>query len=128
MKAEELERGDWVMYKNKPTRIKRISESLVDTTDFYEILPSQIDPIPITPEILEKFGFSWNEERHLFESEYFDLRHVINETWAVGDTMARIDCVHKLQHALRLCVNFKEIILNSKEYESRRIIFRHREK
>ena len=121
MKLEELQIGDWVMFKNKYTRIKRTSKSLIDTTDFYEILPSQIEPIPITPEILEKNGFV-TETINGYSSYELDTRwgsilfypgteYYINIQTVGYQYKGLIKYVHELQHALRLCKIDKEIVL-----------------
>lgn len=144
MKIEELSVGDWVMnlYANKPSRVIGLRTMFQDT---YEIIAVSDDtqymliedneelhnyePIPITPEILEKNGFE--------RGEYSEIR-VYNE-WEIGEwdnppyVSVKLDIdrqvirvtnrgrdmfiadkevyVHQLQHALRLAGVEKEIEL-----------------
>lgn len=73
------------------------------------------DPIPITPEILEKNGFRYNDEPFVQGWEQFGLTlyrggngYRIN----CGSNVALvIDSVHQLQQALRLCGIEKEVEL-----------------
>lgn len=74
-----------------------------------------LDPIPLTPEILEKNGFVYNDAPFVqaWEQFGFTLYH--------GGDGYRINCgnnvdmiidsVHELQHALRLCKIEKEIMV-----------------
>jgi hypothetical protein len=69
IKANELRIGNWVMYYDKPLRVDDLTY-LYDLDDDWEgwvmngapiekdrIGQNPIDPIPLTPEILEKAGF-----------------------------------------------------------------------
>ena len=76
-----------------------------------------IEPIPLTPEILEKNGFEKNKFVKCFseyvlkkgESEIIVARGEIEEMWIRRTLAERAYClpypkyVHELQHALRLC-------------------------
>ena len=76
-----------------------------------------IEPIPLTPEILEKNGFEKNKFVKSFseyvlkkgESEIIVARGEIEEMWIRRTLAERAYClpypkyVHELQHALRLC-------------------------
>ena len=59
MKANELMIGDWVYNTNnrQNERVQEITSGLVmlDYNDMYDY--NEIEPIPLTPEILEKNGF-----------------------------------------------------------------------
>ncbi len=82
---------------------------------------SWIEPIPLTPEILEKNGWEW-EERH---SQWELIVETIHIGWgfykgciSVSDwadegnsqiTSLRCEFVHELQHALKLCKIDKEV-------------------
>lgn len=48
MKPTELQIGDWILYGDKPVRVLQLSENVKD---------GWVEPIPLTPEILEKNGF-----------------------------------------------------------------------
>ena len=62
--ANELRIGNWVMYDNRLFQIEAISRSLpcLNTDEFGigVVDRNNINPIPITPEILEKCGFEWS--------------------------------------------------------------------
>ena len=134
MKANELMVGDWVYMKahrgfeSQYIKVETIPDSSSDThyghigafpisddMDFRDIEDSHLDPIPITPEILEKNGFIYNELPFVQGWEQFGL------TLTIGGNGFRINCginvamiidsVHELQHALRLCGIEKEIEL-----------------
>ena len=77
----------------------------------------ELNPIPLTPEILEKNGFEKNKFVKSFseyvlkkgESEIIVARGEIEEMWIRRTLAERAYClpypkyVHELQHALRLC-------------------------
>lgn len=132
IKISDLSVGDWIAYNGKKYRIKEISSPYASVTlwgnneqrDESIVL---IEPIPLTPEILEKNGFE--------RGEYSEIR-VYNE-WEIGEwtdppyVSVRLDIdrqvirvtnrgrdmfiadkevyVHQLQHALRLAGVEKEI-------------------
>lgn len=146
MKAEELMVGDWVHYKmylgkdgiyEKDIRINNIYGSEVNCElRGYEIISgkrsSNLYPIPLTSEILEKNGFKYTDNHTLQGSNTYLLRYEQNgfdytityklDDWfavdSYDDRMYRIFemetgrwCVHQLQHALKLCGINKEIVL-----------------
>ncbi len=124
MKATDLMIGDWVVgCSGEPFKI-----GIIDP-DFLHW--NEIQPIPLTQEILEKNGFKpYIPENHL-ETVYAcqDIsKAVADELYALwpycdgsfylllrvdGKDMVRMDVhyVHQLQHALRLCGIEKEIDL-----------------
>lgn len=66
IQANELRIGNWVNWKDEPVRVWGLKEGVyVEGSD----LPreEEIEPIPLTPEILEKCGF---EKRFIFDDEY----------------------------------------------------------
>lgn len=100
----------------------------------YGVLLEYLEPIPLTPEILEKNGFEndfYEEESvadyHTIRLEGYSLKNNIDGideyliTWCNGSLNVTTDfhgCVqkeiayvHDLQHALKLCDIEKEIIL-----------------
>ena len=105
MKANELMIGDWVydtILKGN-TKVETLSSSGIKG-DFHENVCDEntFEPIPLTPEILEKNGFS----RNGLDIALFDRKG--------GDDFvgaSNLQCVHELQHALRLCGIEKEIEL-----------------
>lgn len=118
MKANELSIGDWVYdaILKENTIIKVLTETKIQGDIDDELWGiSTYDPIPLTPEILEKNGFEYNELPFVQGWEQFGL------TLYQGGNGYRINCgqnvalrlvsVHELQHALRLCGIEKEIVL-----------------
>ena len=138
MKATDLMIGDWLRYSPKsislnnnyggPYRVEGISQdtiSLGAKNYRFVVSDKEIDPIPITPEILENNGFKYKTTDWdvVYEGPHYgeyNLKkfHVLigkkNITLASyydyighGDVdahgFAYINYVHELQHALRLC-------------------------
>lgn len=130
---------DWVLYEGEPHQIRQLGIYGVDRDgDDYPAVcvgkpngiwlileRNEIEPIPLTPEILEKNGFVT-----FISSQYTlpncsagviltTLKGMPNATgkWLVAikkgytDAKIAITYVHELQHALKLCRIEKEIIL-----------------
>lgn len=133
MKISELSVGDWVRTKDGNVTVDIISPLEVVVMNDYGNLCAcmieDIEPIPITAEILEKNGWSSDgmyailridEHRHL---EYYFHEHRLRkyfcgvDEWQnhakVNDITFAVHCysVHQLQHALRLAGVDKEINL-----------------
>lgn len=131
MKAKELMIEDWVYIKtgavkrkcrvNDVSRCGEIVYYGIDANEPYreEVSEEYSEPIPLTPEILEKNGFKndgetfdyrWKEEG-CSEDLNFYLRKMYNAdgindsfgTSACGVLPVIIKSVHELQHALRIC-------------------------
>lgn len=129
MKANELMTGDWVLIKRTPSyeypyKICSINNYSIlgeGYTDWIEVEADEeikledIEPIPLTAEILEKNGWKYNELPFIQGWEQFGLLlYAGGEGYRIncGNNVAmRIDAVHELQHALRLCGIDKEIVL-----------------
>ena len=141
MKANELQIGDWVIphvfdSTLEPSKIVGIhynsykGEDYVDWVDcevWDELSLNDIEPIPLTTEILEKNGFEdigddtyqLEEKPCWFWVDFF--RHSYGceydtSTYEYEDDEHRlklygIPSVHELQQALRLCGIKKEIVL-----------------
>lgn len=133
MKANELMVGDYVYnHRNWECPIVEIhkNSALVIAKHYgeEEFLLSDLRPIPLTPEILEKNGFEkvydkyklpnyrikWNGYTDL----YFTVFTGVDGYWnpiglnvITGGIPATVDYVHQLQNALRLCGINHEIIL-----------------
>ena len=134
MKAEELMIGDWVYntHNRQNERVQEIGSGLVmlDYNDLYEY--DEIEPIPLTPEVLERNGFI--EVKHYYpyptyeyvvDSQKFLIRVAFPKgskatertkpivevdaewCWHSGDC----EFFHELQHVLRDCKIKKEIVL-----------------
>ena len=101
--------GDWVLDGNVYAQVTSITcDGNIETTHNEHSNIELVEPIPISPEILEKNGFVAN--RHVYPYPF-------KEPWVYIDSKSvfveHLPCVfvHQLQHALRLCGIEKEIIL-----------------
>jgi len=117
MKKEELTVGDWVI-ELKTHKLMFVCEigvctlSLKDPNEFgyYYAMYSDVEPVPLSIEILEKIGFQQRGEYYHITIEDEDTRYcveydilsgklTINNTWFV---MNEVSYVHKLQQLLKL--------------------------
>lgn len=121
MKSTELMIGDFVFVDNNPTKVAQVTKHKIgyhkgggafEMCTMSYSRSCEINPIPLTPEILEKNGFrcygdNWGYGAFIFavRGEYF-IGSVCCETFF-------IKYVHKLQHALRLC-GLEELATNFK--------------
>ena len=124
VKISELSVGDWVRVDDfDKVLIKRVSA--IDGTrnqigiiknnrgGIYWYCDDEIEPIPLTPEILEKNGFEencgrWYNSEALMEFEQY--KDGWCRTLNCGEySVYFIKYVHQLQHALRLAGVEKEI-------------------
>lgn len=129
MQPEELMIGDWVLYKDEPIIVFEIDEyyDRINTEpDGYNAIrcieASDIKPIPLTEEILEK-NFERDEERFIDCNEFRDIEiteyndgmwQVVIDEIEMSDlpTWKMYVCdVHQLQHALKLFGITKDITL-----------------
>ena len=113
MKCKELMVDDWVSQYGVPRQIIFVGNGYATYEDEEEG-PCQLDdkyyppePIPLTPEILEKNGWKEDELWHIYQdgmntiqSCLPDMRGIIN-----GIEIKHFKCeyVHQYQHLLRLC-------------------------
>lgn len=117
MKPDELMIGDWVLYRGDPIMIWEIDEyyDRVNTEpDGYNAITcieiSDINPIPLTPKILEKNGFKectngdWTNE-----NVEFILYRRKDGIFRIQNTNMTLPYVSSFQHALRLCGINKKI-------------------
>ena len=122
IKAEELMIGDWVMSIHpampRPIKVTGISEDDIGYKNGILHI-SFIEPIPITPEILEKNGFELKPDGWLWSSEGIEDQNYIFIQFRKGCdevrnceinfihkaqcTFKQMYFVHELQHALKLC-------------------------
>lgn len=131
MKASELMIGDWAMSTHpavpRPIKVTEIGGGNVGYK--YGVIQLWfIEPIPITPEILEKNGFSGEGYAILKLDddswmEYYYHEHRLRKWWEgvdewqnhakVKDITFQCHCyyVHELQHALRLAGVEKEVVV-----------------
>ena len=134
MKANELMIGDWVLTLDSTHKEKVFAQVDAIEEGKHSILVTKecsnwfvdidwIEPIPLTPEILEKNGFVKVENTltstiiysfrdSLFRIGVFDFSHITMDSYYTDSSCdIFISSVHQLQHALRLCGIEKEIIL-----------------
>ena len=123
MEINELMVGDWVNIAieeyNNPTRIKEIGlfwvKVIKDKMEYSNIL---VTPIPLTTEILEKYGFVEKSERRWVLSDEYTGDNVI-VLYEVANAFAMttegmtigLQNVHELQHLFKVCGITKEIDL-----------------
>lgn len=114
---------DWILDSHVYAQVTSITcDGIIETThnEFSNI--ELVEPIPLTPEILEKNGFTLKEEEKgiygVTIAPYYTRDDVPFEVFCDGEPFAiwfkepvNIKYVHQLQHALRLCGIEKEITL-----------------
>ena len=113
MKANELMIGDWVYLTDPDTNRNEIIK--VSYTDLSNAIAKYLEPIPLTPEILEKNR--WKNEGFFSSLQTGDYKILTdgNHVAVIHKDHADIDIpikfVHELQHVLKLCRIEKEITL-----------------
>ena len=129
VKPNELMIGDWVVckkWRENPFKLTRINDSgrfcygiTSNGTQVEPFLLEEIEPIPLTVEILEKNGFhkEWDEDIILMVCDTIIVeigdKHTLYKDGKMylRRVLSPLYYVHELQHALRLCRIEKEIIL-----------------
>ena len=125
LKVTDLMVGDWCYIKDYPMSAQSMQ---VKEEHFVRSLVT-FEPIPLTPEILEKNGFEKEGVIELYNL-YAGIDHRVtihddkeymnsNNEWYVHvdsedySTIAgcELTYVHELQHLLKLCKIYKEIVL-----------------
>ena len=130
MEATELMVDDWVYntHNRKPEQVCEIREHMVMLAynDLYGY--DEIEPIPLTPEILEKNGFVKSVnirdappyDNNIYYSIIQDGNTIFWGWWQPDNVLLiptystgfiTLNNTHELQHALKLCRIEKEIIL-----------------
>lgn len=111
MKSTELQIRDWVISnrrgKNEIVKVISIdggtSYCWLDADCYSGLIACEdIQPIPLTAEILEKNGFKYNIFDRWMNSRYDVAISEKDEFLFIWDRI-QLDYVHELQHALRLC-------------------------
>lgn len=127
IKISELSIGDWVRYRDADANV-RVSD--IYSNGYVFIVGEEdsgigesvnahhhIEPIPLTPEILEKNGFVKDEEfichsLECDEADFVEYTIGMNRLYVKSgrcDIALTIKYVHQLQHALRLAGVEEEI-------------------
>lgn len=131
MEAKDLMIGDKLktVFSQKIVEVKEIKQNCIYTEgNGYGY--NEIEPIPLTPEILEKNGFTKftpppgihaicysldnkKEKYNLTIANYNKYKRLLLNVDSEDSECFNIKCdyVHELQHALRLCGIKKEIVL-----------------
>ena len=123
MKANELQIGDYVNYRGQIIKVTSLydkggsNEVGWSNKESVWVNASNVEPIPLTPEILEKNGFvndrgiyCWRDENKqitYFSKEnnrpYCTYSFVNIESGCIDVNELPMEYVHELQHTLRLC-------------------------
>ena len=133
MNANELMIGDWIQIADEGYNSMRGQYHQIDWIKTGElgldnrkiITPPYAEPIPLTPEILEKNGFGFTRNNNtdsvwngwwIYEGLELAVANLNKEgNWPcfinIYDSNILCEYVHQLQHALRLCGIEKEIVL-----------------
>lgn len=121
IRADELMLGDWLKYEtfDKIVKVTALYGSMVNTNVVTPLFPDDLEPIPITPKILEKNGFELKADGWLWSTEGLEDQNYIFIQFRKGCegvrnceinfihraqfTFKQMYFVHELQHALKLC-------------------------
>ena len=138
MKAIELQIGDYVNYRGQIIKVTSLynkggsNEVGWSDKECVWVNADNVEPIPLTTEILEKNGFVAN--KHVYPYPFYEYineedklkigfafpqgnKTSYKEPWVYIDSenflIVHLPCiyVHQLQHALRICRIEKEIVL-----------------
>lgn len=125
MKTSELMIGDWVLYGQRFAIIKELYNGYVTIlcsingqNEYVEETYDNIEPIPLTSEILEKNGWkdiSFDSEADYYNDDvemisFYEAKDGNAWWWHVGlELAAPINYVHELQHILRFFKIGKEV-------------------
>lgn len=100
--------GDWLLVDGKVTKVTKENIGYV--------LNTLCQPLPLTPEILEKNGWEHDEQRYVWDNN--DIEFSLEDGadgnkfwWKVGENLVTpINYVHQLQRALDLCERGCDVI------------------
>ena len=133
MNVKSLQIGDYVNYRGQIIKVTSLYDkggsNEVGWSDKESVWVNayNVEPIPLTEDILEKNGFEKQFGNFIYENDDENLRiefypkninytngcydYIDIEKGCVTITEMPIEFVHELQHALRLCGITREIIL-----------------
>ena len=119
MKVKELQIGDYVDYRGQIIKVTSLydkggsNEVGWSDKECVWVNADNVEPIPLTPEILEKNGFI--KESREFQRNTLQYCVLTDGLWIdiseVNYFEGKLEFVHQLQHALRLCGITHEIII-----------------
>ena len=110
MKAEELRIGNWINgFEGIPVMVNKNTIWNWDET---------IEPIPITEEWLEMFGFEWDKARMIFTEQIYSIERLSDGgmffNYDTQHEIAKIKYVHQLQN-LYFALTNTELKLSEKQ-------------
>ena len=122
MKVTDLMLGDWVSINGKQVWVWTLTQhgvvGYMDGDHSYYSSEDDVEPIPLTAEILEKNGLVVGDfPMHFAEDKDFDLELSMygSEVWWTINLqeydIIKLGYVHELQHVLKDCKIKKEIVL-----------------
>lgn len=106
MKQNKYIPGDWVRYIGnnslKYVQIWQVRENFLFLESGYGMVDfSEVEPIPLTPEILEGIGWKWSEEHEEFASSSSKIAiYPESNYYVISDLYVKIRYAHQLQHFL----------------------------
>jgi len=117
--TNELMIGNWVMYKNTPLKVIEILSCIVSVADGdyrkQPIMHDKLDPIPLTPELLEKCGFKrFNSKYKLIVDDGLGSILTVNEIngdYSLSCFPIEFQHLHTLQNLVKLLTG-KELEVN----------------
>lgn len=107
IQTKELMIGNWVSYKENPIEVGGITENSIC---FFEnnigvrkgvlLKPNEIEPIPITEELLQKCGFEHNEDC-IWVNEHMVFHFFPGDMYLflLCQRLENIEFIHELQNA-----------------------------
>lgn len=122
IRVTELMVGDLVLHDGKVIRVDAVHKRKIGyhkTKDKLTwLFGGQFQPIPLTTEILEKNGLTKNCYASFFKEDKYMALEITTEDdgiyWTINCNeygILKLESVHQLQHALKLCEIDKEIVV-----------------
>jgi hypothetical protein len=114
--TNELMIGNWVMYKNTPLKVVEILSYTVSVDGGgLPFIYDKLDPIPLTPELLEKCGFKrFNSKYKLIVDDGLGSILTVNEIngdYSLSCFPIEFQYLHILQNLVKLLTG-KELEVN----------------
>lgn len=108
MKSSDVMIGDWVINDQEPTKVNYLTKDNIGVENAYFVEFSDVEPIPLTEEILKDNGFVFDGlirsyKKFKISKSFFSFALFKKYIIEIGEIAYTIKYVHELQHALRLC-------------------------